>query len=63
MSDKSAIELEDDDFEDFDPDGACTWCCGDGLQEGDRLGWDVPGELVPCRACDGTGNRSAQVVF
>lgn len=31
--------------------------------EGDIPGWDVLGELVPCRSCNGTGNRRDQVVF
>ena len=61
MADHSRIEWTEDN-EDFDPDGSCTWCGGEGLQEGDRPGWDDPGELVPCPACAGTGDRSAQVL-
>jgi DnaJ-class molecular chaperone len=53
----------DDEYEEWDEEAPCTHCLGEGVREGDRPGWDNPGELVNCRSCNGTGLRREQVVF
>lgn len=54
----------DDDDDDPDADWACTFCGGDGFEENDDplwYGFDVA--EIPCRACDGTGERKQQTIF
>jgi hypothetical protein len=56
------------DFDEWDDehhgwsDPGCSHCCGEGQVEGDTPGWD-DGDIVPCYACHGTGNRRDQTVF
>lgn len=55
---------DEEDFEYYDEELACTWCCGDGFQENDDPLWhgfDV--DFVPCECCGGTGLRKHQTVF
>jgi len=50
------------DEEAFDDEWACTWCGGEGYVESDDPLWDG-GDIVPCSACNGTGERKHQTLF
>lgn len=71
LSGESAPRLEanadedDDDFDHYDEDYACTHCGGEGFREVNDPLWDYCDEFGygPCGSCDGTGLRSRQWVF
>lgn len=53
-----------DEYSDWDDEGLCTWCCGEGYQDNDDplwYGFDV--DAIPCRACNGTGLGKYQTIF
>lgn len=50
----------DYDDDNFDDDGDCGFCCGDGWIDGydDDPLWFAPGEMARCASCGGTGNSN-----
>lgn len=53
----------DDEDWDYDEDGDCTWCGGEGIN--DDPDWDEwDGKTLPkCKACGGTGLAKDQTLF
>lgn len=57
--------FDDDEWDDWDDDYACTHCGGEGYREVEDPLWDDCDEFGygPCTSCHGTGQRSRQWVF
>jgi DnaJ-class molecular chaperone len=50
--------------EEWDPEGYCTHCGGDGVcYEASEPFGDCPESAQPCHACGGSGKRRDQTVF
>lgn len=51
------------DYDGYDPDLECTWCCGDGLVENDDPIQRGPSEYLPCPSCHGSGKRKDMTLW
>lgn len=62
------IETEEDDWRDddnFDDDGDCGFCGGDGWIDGydDDPLWFAPGEMARCASCNGSGRAKDMTIW
>lgn len=65
MSQPDLAPADDYDDEDYDPEGQCTWCGGEGFWFGDQFGdpgWYEAAETYPCPSCRGSGLRKDMVL-
>ena len=51
-----------EDEEDYDDDGYCFWCGGDGFTESDDPMWDLS-DWVRCSSCGGSGKAEDMTIW
>jgi DnaJ-class molecular chaperone len=62
MASEVRDERAEDDFDDHDYYGDCSWCGGEGIAESDDPMWDDD-DWVRCPSCGGSGRAEDMTIW